>query len=54
MAAEQGHRRVRALGDIASHAIDQVLFLLGEPVTEVSGRLHTFTPRRPGAAGWRR
>ncbi|CAH0256614.1 Gfo/Idh/MocA family protein [Microbacterium sp. Bi128] len=40
-----------ALGDIASHAIDQVLFLLGEPVTEVSGRLHTFTPRRPGAAG---
>jgi predicted dehydrogenase len=40
-----------ALGDIASHAIDQVLFLLGEQVTEVSGRLHTFTPRRPGAAG---
>jgi predicted dehydrogenase len=40
-----------ALGDIASHAIDQVLFLLDEPVTEVSGRLHTFTPRRPGAAG---
>ena len=40
-----------ALGDIASHAIDQVLFLLGEPVTEVSGRLHTFTPQRPGAAG---
>src|SRR6478735_12224452 len=40
-----------ALGDIASHAIDQVLFLLGEPVTEVSGRLHTFIPRRPGAVG---
>src|SRR6478752_3050000 len=40
-----------ALGDIASHAIDQVLFLLGDQVTEVSGRLHTFTPRRPGAAG---
>ncbi|WP_026266596.1 Gfo/Idh/MocA family protein [Arthrobacter sp. 131MFCol6.1] len=40
-----------ALGDIASHAIDQVLFLLGEQVTEVSGRLHTFTPQRPGAAG---
>ena len=40
-----------ALGDIASHAIDQVLFLLGDQVTEVSGRLHTFTPQRPGAAG---
>ena len=40
-----------ALGDIASHAIDQVLFLLGDQVTEVSGRTHTFTTRRPGAAG---
>ncbi|MFJ5862391.1 Gfo/Idh/MocA family protein [Pseudarthrobacter sp. NPDC092439] len=40
-----------ALGDIASHAIDQVLFLLGEQVTEVTGRLHTFVDRRPGAAG---
>lgn len=40
-----------ALGDIASHAIDQVLFLLGDQVTEVSGRLHTFVDRRPGAAG---
>jgi len=40
-----------ALGDIASHAIDQVLFLLGDQVTEVSGRLHTFTPQRPGATG---
>lgn len=40
-----------ALGDIASHAIDQVLFLLGDQVTEVSGRLHTFTAQRPGAAG---
>lgn len=40
-----------ALGDIASHAIDQVLFLLGDRVTEVSGRLHTFTNRRPGAHG---
>ena len=37
-----------ALGDIASHAIDQVLFLLGDQVTEVSGRLHTFTSQRPG------
>ncbi|MCU1531514.1 MAG: oxidoreductase domain protein [Arthrobacter sp.] len=40
-----------ALGDIASHAIDQVLFLLGDQVTEVSGRLHTFTSHRPGAHG---
>ncbi|WP_254703533.1 Gfo/Idh/MocA family protein [Pseudarthrobacter sp. C4D7] len=40
-----------ALGDIASHAIDQVLFLLGDQVTEVSGRLNTFVGRRPGAAG---
>ncbi|MGO4250425.1 Gfo/Idh/MocA family protein [Paenarthrobacter sp. RAF54_2] len=40
-----------ALGDIASHAIDQVLFLLGDAVTEVTGRLHTFVDRRPGANG---
>jgi predicted dehydrogenase len=40
-----------ALGDIASHAIDQVLFLLGDQVTEVSGRTHTFTTHRPGTAG---
>jgi predicted dehydrogenase len=40
-----------ALGDIASHAIDQVLFLLGDQVTEVSGRTQTFTTHRPGASG---
>ncbi|WP_354242431.1 Gfo/Idh/MocA family oxidoreductase [Arthrobacter sp. UYEF20] len=40
-----------ALGDIASHAIDQVLFLLGGQVTEVSGRTHTFATHRPGANG---
>ncbi len=40
-----------ALGDIASHTIDQVLFLLGDRVTEVSGRLHTFVDRRPGKDG---
>ncbi|MDP9997104.1 Gfo/Idh/MocA family protein [Pseudarthrobacter sulfonivorans] len=40
-----------ALGDIASHAIDQVVFLLGGTVTEVSGRLHTFVSARPGADG---
>lgn len=39
-----------ALGDIASHAIDQVLFLLGDQVTEVSGRLNTFVQRRPSAS----
>lgn len=40
-----------ALGDIASHAIDKVMFLLGGTVTEVSGRLHTFVNSRPGADG---
>ena len=40
-----------ALGDIASHAIDQVQYLLGTAVTEASGRLHTFTSERPGAQG---
>ncbi|NUP58621.1 MAG: Gfo/Idh/MocA family oxidoreductase [Pseudarthrobacter sp.] len=40
-----------ALGDIASHAIDQVLFLLGDQVTEVAGRLHTFVSQRPGGNG---
>ncbi|KRE69149.1 Gfo/Idh/MocA family protein [Arthrobacter sp. Soil762] len=40
-----------ALGDIASHAIDQVLYLLGDAVTEVSGRLHTFVASRPGPDG---
>jgi predicted dehydrogenase len=40
-----------ALGDIASHAIDQVLFLLGDAVTDVSGRLRTFVTSRPGADG---
>ena len=40
-----------ALGDIASHAVDQVLFLLGDQVTEVTGRLQTFVGRRPGPDG---
>ncbi|MCA4134362.1 Gfo/Idh/MocA family protein [Arthrobacter sp. M4] len=40
-----------ALGDIASHAIDQVLYLLGGTVTEVTGRLHTFVSSRPGPSG---
>ena len=40
-----------ALGDIASHAIDQVQFLLNDTVTDVSGRLHTFVTERPGPNG---
>ncbi|WP_422934653.1 Gfo/Idh/MocA family protein [Sinomonas sp. P47F7] len=40
-----------ALGDIASHAIDQVQFLLSDTVTEASGRLQTFVWRRPGPSG---
>ncbi|MFC8303888.1 Gfo/Idh/MocA family protein [Specibacter sp. NPDC057265] len=40
-----------ALGDIASHAIDQVQHLLGDAVTEVSGKLHTFTTERQGPNG---
>ena len=40
-----------ALGDIASHAIDQILYLLDDAVTEVSGRLQTFVDQRPGANG---
>ena len=43
-----------ALGDIASHTIDQVLFLLADRVTDVSGRLRTFVDRRPGAGGLER
>ncbi|WP_138445344.1 Gfo/Idh/MocA family protein [Sinomonas susongensis] len=40
-----------ALGDIASHAIDQVQYLLSDTVSEASGRLHTFVTRRPGRDG---
>ena len=40
-----------ALGDIGSHAIDQVRFLTGQEVTAVRGRLRTFTPERPGPDG---
>ncbi len=40
-----------ALGDIASHAVDQVQHLLGDTVTAVSGKLHTFTSQRPGPEG---
>ena len=40
-----------ALGDLASHAVDQLQFLLGDRVTEVSARTHTFVTERPGADG---
>ncbi len=40
-----------ALGDLASHAVDQVLFLLGTPVVSVSGTVNTFVTSRAGDAG---
>ncbi|WP_307861956.1 Gfo/Idh/MocA family oxidoreductase [Nocardioides sp. SYSU D00065] len=40
-----------ALGDLASHAVDQVRFLLGQEVSEVNALTHTFVPRRAGADG---
>ncbi|GAA1477624.1 Gfo/Idh/MocA family oxidoreductase [Nocardioides aestuarii] len=40
-----------ALGDLASHAVDQVRALLGQEVLGVNGTVHTFVPRREGADG---
>ncbi|MFF0988530.1 Gfo/Idh/MocA family protein [Kocuria nitroreducens] len=40
-----------ALGDLASHAVDQVRFLLSSSVTSVSGTVTTFVPTREGEAG---
>ena len=40
-----------ALGDLASHAIDQVRFLTGQEVTAVNAMTHTFVPQRTGADG---
>ena len=40
-----------ALGDLASHVVDQVQFLLGEPVTAASGQLRTFVTERHGDDG---
>ncbi|UKA64425.1 Gfo/Idh/MocA family protein [Arthrobacter sp. FW306-04-A] len=37
-----------ALGDIASHAIDQIQYLIGQTVLETSGVLKTFVSQRPG------
>jgi predicted dehydrogenase len=40
-----------ALGDLASHAIDQLRFLLDDHVSQVSARTHTFVAQRPGSDG---
>ncbi|MDR6688267.1 putative dehydrogenase [Arthrobacter sp. 1088] len=40
-----------ALGDIASHAIDQIQHLTGQTILESSGVLRTFVTRRPGPDG---
>ncbi|MDP3894401.1 Gfo/Idh/MocA family protein, partial [Nocardioides sp.] len=40
-----------SLGDLGSHAVDQVQFLLGVPVTSVTGSLRTFVTERPGPDG---
>ena len=40
-----------ALGDIASHAIDQIQFLTGQTILEASGVLKTFVTQRPGPNG---
>ena len=40
-----------ALGDLASHAVDQVRFLLGQEVSSVNARTETFVRRRAGADG---
>jgi predicted dehydrogenase len=40
-----------ALGDIASHAVDQIQYLTGESVTEATGTLRTFVTQRPGLDG---
>ena len=40
-----------ALGDLGSHVVDQVQFLLGDPVVQASGHLRTFVDRRPGETG---
>ena len=40
-----------ALGDLASHAVDQVRFLLGQEVTAVNATTHTFVGQRTGADG---
>lgn len=40
-----------ALGDLGSHAVDQVRFLTGADIGSVSATSRTFVTRRPGPAG---
>ncbi len=40
-----------ALGDIGSHAVDQIQHLTGQKATAVRGRLATLVPQRPGEDG---
>ena len=40
-----------ALGDLGSHAVDQVRFLTGQEVVDVSGTLRTFVTERTGEDG---
>lgn len=39
------------LGDLGSHVIDQLHYLLGDPVVAASGHLRTFVPERTGPQG---
>lgn len=39
------------LGDLGSHLVDQIQWLLGSPVVEASGQLRTFVETRPGPDG---
>lgn len=39
-----------SLGDIGAHIVDATQFILGEPITGVSGLTDTFVPRRPATA----
>ena len=40
-----------ALGDLGSHVVDQIQFLLAQPVTRAAGHLHTFVDTRSGDDG---
>jgi len=40
-----------ALGDLGSHVVDQIQYLLAQPVTRASGHLHTFVDTRTGDDG---
>jgi predicted dehydrogenase len=40
-----------ALGDLGSHVVDQLHYLLGEPVTAASGHLRTYVESRDGDDG---